>query len=168
MARHQLRIIREELGMVQGDVAEKCGVSTSTVSKWELGKLDIPEEKVALLASALSVSEDLIHELRGAPDDNPINGFVCSYGDIASWVLAIAESDEPAEVRSVLIGLPLYIDKKSWLSVFELGELSGRMNLRREFVEKHLKKALQTDFVERVNPTVEYVVRLRFPTTSKR
>lgn len=46
--------LRKELGLTQGDVAKACGVSTTTVHKWEHGVIDsMRADKIQRLADVL-------------------------------------------------------------------------------------------------------------------
>lgn len=70
--------LRVRAGLSQRRLAQLVGVPQSTLSGWERGTVRLPDEKAALLASALSVTEDEVaqaalaapawtRERRGAP-----------------------------------------------------------------------------------------------------
>lgn len=57
---HWVRERREELGLLQDDVAEGVGVDRSTLSRWEAGRYWPPLEMVNALALVLRVSPDVL------------------------------------------------------------------------------------------------------------
>lgn len=53
----RIRMLREERGMTQAELAKKCGYSTrQMMSRIESGIVDLPLSKVELFADALNVS----------------------------------------------------------------------------------------------------------------
>ncbi len=48
MTGSELREKRKELGLNQGELAEKVGVALNTVSRWELGEMAIPSKMLEL------------------------------------------------------------------------------------------------------------------------
>lgn len=55
---NRIREIRKMRGKTQERVAEDCGVSTSTIARWEAGSLRPNQENQKLLANALEVKVD--------------------------------------------------------------------------------------------------------------
>lgn len=50
-----LRARREELGLGQGALAERVGVTQQTISRWESGEIIPPPKRLARLAEALDL-----------------------------------------------------------------------------------------------------------------
>lgn len=58
-----LKNTRKALGMTQQDLADKCGLSKTTIFNYESGKFEPTKENIKILASVLNVSEnDLLLE----------------------------------------------------------------------------------------------------------
>ena len=55
-----LKTLRLKKGFTQGDLAEKLGVTTPTVSSWERGNSSPYPKYVPMLAKILRTSEDTI------------------------------------------------------------------------------------------------------------
>lgn len=55
---NRMKEIRKMRGKTQERVAEDCGVSTSTIARWEAGSLRPNQENQKLLANALEVKVD--------------------------------------------------------------------------------------------------------------
>ena len=55
-----LKIARIKKGLKQEEVGELIGVSSVTVSRWELGLNNIPSDKLILLSKVLDVSTDYL------------------------------------------------------------------------------------------------------------
>ena len=55
---NRIKEIRKMRGKTQERVAEDCGVSTSTIARWEAGSLRPNQENQKLLANALEVKVD--------------------------------------------------------------------------------------------------------------
>ena len=52
-----MRVRRLELGLTQKEVADRCGVTEATVSRWESGDIkNMRRDKIAMLARALDIS----------------------------------------------------------------------------------------------------------------
>jgi len=92
--------MRKKAGLTQGDLAELCGVTGATISRWETGKTPIPLDKVGDLADALNVSAHDIREFRGAGDDTAGN-YVNSRLDAFRWLMMIAQSELGIEARAL-------------------------------------------------------------------
>ena len=66
----KIRILREEKGMTQGELAKKLRVSKSILSSYERGVYQPRHETVVLLAQVFGVSVDFLYGLRDAA--NPL------------------------------------------------------------------------------------------------
>lgn len=52
-----MKVRRLELGLTQKEVADRCGVTEATVSRWESGDIkNMRRDKIAALARALDIS----------------------------------------------------------------------------------------------------------------
>lgn len=65
-----LKILRQKSGMSQRELAEKVGVSTSCVSKWESGHMLPQDEKLKAISSALGISKRELSPAKG-PKSTP-------------------------------------------------------------------------------------------------
>lgn len=55
-----LKIARLKKGLKQEELAEMVGVSSLTISRWELGVTNVPSNKLILLSKVLGVSADYL------------------------------------------------------------------------------------------------------------
>ena len=56
-----MRVRRLELGLTQKEVADRCGVTEATVSRWESGDIkNMRRDKIAMLARALDISPSVL------------------------------------------------------------------------------------------------------------
>lgn len=63
-----LKIRRKEMGLTLLDVANACGVSEATVSRWESGDIEnMRRSKIAAYAKVLHVSPNVILEVEAPP-----------------------------------------------------------------------------------------------------
>ena len=63
-----LKICRKELQLTLVEVADKCGVSEATVSRWESGDIEnMRRSKIAAYAKALRLSPNVILEVEAPP-----------------------------------------------------------------------------------------------------
>jgi len=60
MTFQRIRDLREDHDWKQGEVAEKIGVTQTTYSKYELGKINIPVDMLIKLADLYHVSLDYL------------------------------------------------------------------------------------------------------------
>ena len=60
MTSQRIRDLREDHDWKQGEVAEKIGVTQTTYSKYELGKINIPVDMLIKLADLYHVSLDYL------------------------------------------------------------------------------------------------------------
>lgn len=64
----RLKEARKIKGLTQKDIAERVGVSLSTVKKWEADTIDPNTDKLITLALALNVSTDYLFGRGTSPD----------------------------------------------------------------------------------------------------
>lgn len=64
----QLKEVRKARGLTQAELAERVGVSLSTVKKWELDMNEPNSDKLIALALTLNVSTDYLFGRDTAPD----------------------------------------------------------------------------------------------------
>lgn len=63
-----LKIRRKEMGLTLLDVANACGVSEATVSRWESGDIEnMRRSKIAAYAKVLRLSPNVILEVEAPP-----------------------------------------------------------------------------------------------------
>lgn len=63
-----LKIRRKEMGLTLLDVANACGVSEATVSRWESGDIEnMRRSKIAAYAKVLRLSPNVILEVKAPP-----------------------------------------------------------------------------------------------------
>ena len=55
-----LKFARLKKGLKQEELAEMVGVSSLTISRWELGVTNVPSNKLILLSKFLGVSADYL------------------------------------------------------------------------------------------------------------
>ena len=60
-ANEVIKMRRLDLGLTQKEVADRCGVTEATVSRWESGDIkNMRRDKIALLAHVLDVSPSVL------------------------------------------------------------------------------------------------------------
>lgn len=64
---NNIRQMRENKGMTQGQLAEKVGVSLDTISRYETGKRDPKATELRLMAEVLNCSVDNLLNPTQAP-----------------------------------------------------------------------------------------------------
>ena len=75
MLRHRLRIAREHIGLEQGELAERMGVSRNTISAAEKGKNEPRRVVITAWAMACGVNADWLRTGESPhPDDDPDGG----------------------------------------------------------------------------------------------
>jgi transcriptional regulator with XRE-family HTH domain len=57
MTGNDLREKRKELGLNQGELAEKVGVALNTVSRWEIGEMAIPSKMLELALKQIGADQ---------------------------------------------------------------------------------------------------------------
>ena len=67
-----IRIRREELKLSMGDLADLCGVSKATISRWESGDIEnMKRDKIKALADALRIKPSLL--INNSIEDQVVN-----------------------------------------------------------------------------------------------
>ena len=76
----KLQSLRKTKKLSQEDLAEKCGVTRQSVSKWETG-LGYPEtEKLLILCDVLHVNLDyLLRDINDTPHENKMQEHLSSF-----------------------------------------------------------------------------------------
>ena len=59
---YKLRSLRKSRGLTLDDVAQACGVSSQSVSRWETGQTNISDERFEQLATLYSCTADELKE----------------------------------------------------------------------------------------------------------
>jgi len=110
--KHVLRLLREERGFSQVQVAEALGVDSSVISGWESGDRKPPVERIFQLADLLDLDlGDLDYALElagGAPRRPPARAVAPqpSAEELAARLLGGAEPELPVEAgEAVLVKL---------------------------------------------------------------
>lgn len=68
---------RQELGLTMKEVADACGVSEATVSRWESGEIaNMRRSKISLLAKVLKISPAVLIDDEDKPDYSHIKNVV--------------------------------------------------------------------------------------------
>lgn len=71
--KNRIAELRRARGIGQLALAEAAGVSTPQVSKWETGRVDIPQSRLATIARVLGTSiDELFHKPGSAADADPV------------------------------------------------------------------------------------------------
>lgn len=92
---------RVELGLTIADIADACGVSEATVSRWENGRIaNMKRSRIADLAKALQLSPSVIVGTEDTPG-----------GTLPSNILPIPETKKVPMLGSVACGEPIYMDE---------------------------------------------------------
>lgn len=98
----RIKVRRIELNMTQEELAKKAGyTSRSSINKIELGLVDLPQSKISLIASALSVSPAYLVGWT-ITNQGVNNGII---GNNNNHNVFGAHSDMPGEIESEIISL---------------------------------------------------------------
>jgi transcriptional regulator with XRE-family HTH domain len=163
---NRLTQLRGERGLTQQELADMCGVSRGTVSRWENQHFNPSAENITKMASVLDVDPSELESLKSNEEEGP--RYVSSDDDKEAWWDIVVKDREIDDLtRVVLLRLPTeeeWVDESSdpWVITVTVDEYIERSARTREMVEKHLPKAMETPYVERIG-RVEYTARLRFP-----
>lgn len=68
----RIKLLRTQLGITQEQLAEKCNVTASCISRWETGKWAPNTENLFLLSRALNVSVDSLCGLVERPVEDAL------------------------------------------------------------------------------------------------
>jgi len=55
----ELKTIRDQLGLTQGELAEKLGVARNTITRWEMGIRHIPEPVARLVRLLAAIPQTI-------------------------------------------------------------------------------------------------------------
>jgi transcriptional regulator with XRE-family HTH domain len=92
----KLQSLRKTQKLSQEDLAEKCGVTRQSVSKWETG-LGYPEtEKLPILCDVLNVNLDyLLRDINDTPHEDKMQEHLFSFGSyIGKWLQIFLKDKE--------------------------------------------------------------------------
>jgi transcriptional regulator with XRE-family HTH domain len=92
----KLQSLRKTKKLSQEDLAEKCGVTRQSVSKWETG-LGYPEtEKLLILCDVLNVNLDyLLRDINDTPHEDKMQEHLFSFGSyIGKWLQIFVKDKE--------------------------------------------------------------------------
>ncbi len=126
---------RKKAGMTQEQLAEKMGVTSQAVSKWENG-LTCPDlDSVAELAGFLGVAvEQLFHGDAAVPTVQ-----VVETPQVGKRVLCIRTQDKTGLGGNVTVRFPVELILKA----FEMGNMEGLVGEEAQFVEQAIEMIKQ-------------------------
>jgi transcriptional regulator with XRE-family HTH domain len=165
MSGRLIRLTRKRLGIDQATIARQCGVSQSTVSRWEAGA-PVPIEHLEVLASMLNLRPEQISPeyapiTTGDGRVRPKGRVVDSYELLAAWTEAVLIEEKDRDRRLVLIAVASFIDPGSWAVPITIDDLIGRVG-NEAVARHHFDAILKSPWVEQVG-RVEYMLRLYLP-----
>lgn len=164
-----IREYRKEKGWNLERLAEEVGVHQVTVSRYELGKREVSEEKLSQIANALEVSVEDIRERakqineRSADQGALPPGFVQQKSDISDWRDEVIQDSKLNHwVQMILMALPAFLDRDHWVIAITEEHFIEETGRSEEVVDEHWEEVLESDYVERVGVN-EWTLRLTFP-----
>lgn len=161
---------RQQLGLDQDELGKRVDVHRNTISRWERGK-DVPSKHHDAIAEALSVTvQELRYAMASRPNkrggaDVKAAGVVSSERLLVEWMTHIAADPKMRDldyVFLILVGLPIFIDRGSWVVSVTIDAFVERTHTDRAQVEAHWPEMLASGYVERVG-VGEWTLRLVFP-----
>ena len=121
-----IRKKRADLGMTQEDLAERVGVSTKTISNWEIGKSNIKPENTKKLAEVLGVREidllagkdtDLDEDTKRQIDER-INSLIETMDDVQTVILTVEDRGiNTIELGFVAMGFSIVAIAMAWWAI---------------------------------------------------
>ncbi|MCP3942982.1 MAG: helix-turn-helix transcriptional regulator [Chloroflexi bacterium] len=69
----KIKHLRKERGVTQKELAERAGLNSKLISKYETGRLNPKLENITKIAEALDISTDYFFESGGVPDSERIS-----------------------------------------------------------------------------------------------
>lgn len=160
---NELALLRKRRGLSQQELADVLGVSRGTISRWENAKYSPDVSRLDDLADALDTDVQTLRKAMEVEDKEPPRHYVESEDDVSDWRdVVVVDRDIDDFTRVVLMSLPVFMDRKSWVVTVTVDEYIERTGRSREMVEEHLPKAMASQYVERIGK-VEYTARLKFP-----
>ncbi len=138
----ELRLLRKSRGLTQTQVAEAFGVTSTTISSYELGKISIPDGLAECIVELADPKDYLLHQ-RKNPTRELLHRIDKSRAEEREQWLRLAEPIEPAELRQLLLSRGLSKDRlsktlrisKTTLHFYE----QGRRKIPKELVYKILE-----------------------------
>jgi len=171
MIGRSIRKLRKQKKMRLEDVAQACGVTAVTISRYERGEREPSPEMLSNIAAAIGVTVADINQLadRLAPALNsdltspPSTGHVTTEAAMATWMnRVITEGPDDPNLKLLLFVLQNYIDKTSWVVSGTIPQIAASASLPVGMVEDLWEELLGSPFVERVG-TGEWTLRLVMP-----
>lgn len=158
---------QEDLARAMSEHLGEGQVDQSQISKWETNSRQVPDDKIEALAAALGVPVgELLTERREAEEREAQGsdriGRIVTGNQIGAWAIAAGVSDQPEDVRMVLVALASFVDPDTWVVSISQDELARSANLRLEMVRERWHEVLDSDFVERIG-TGEWTLKLVLP-----
>ena len=99
-----LKSRREELGLTLNDIADQCGVSESTVSRWESGDIEnMKRNRIMALANALKLSPAVIMGWDSRSNDRPPKELRAPLSPEIQELIEAAAGCTPEQIKTVVI-----------------------------------------------------------------
>lgn len=161
-----IRKIRKEKGLTVEQLGDMVGVSHATISRYERGARTPSGQNLQKIAQALGVSVYDLREIeRAISEETPgrpeLAGYVSKSGDIQKWNFEVLESSDIGDIaRLMLIHLPKFLDRTSWVVATTIDEFADKTGRSKELVEAHWSELASSPHVERVGRN-EWTFRLR-------
>lgn len=162
-----IRRVRKRRGVSQSELADRLDVYQATISKWERGDRDVSEDRLQDVADALGVDTEEIKgiakELYAEAGQEAEPEYVSEEKEISRWrdrVISDPSLDEWTQV--LLMGLPVFLDRKSWVAPITQEQYVRETGRSKEMVQSSWDEMLKTPYVERIGEN-EWTLRLRFP-----
>lgn len=155
-----LRQLRAERGEAQKLIADECGVTQTTVSRWEKSGV-LPDEHIDCACRALEVDSRALRQAitRG------LAGQVVRSGELLNaWREAIIVSGYAPTAARVLLGfsLPQFIDRESWFAEVQSSDVADALHLDPDEVFATWDEVTNSPFIEAIGNSGR-LFRLRFP-----
>jgi transcriptional regulator with XRE-family HTH domain len=159
------------------ELGEVVDLADTTISRYENEHREPSERVLEDLADALNTTPE---ELRNLADEisneekirkgeevvhiTAPSRYVTSKDDISDWRdRVIRDTRLSDEVQIILMGLPAFMDKVSWIIPISRETFIQETGRKRSMVEEYWPEVLDSEYIERVGDDVEWVLRLTFP-----
>lgn len=145
-----LKELRNRAGISQKDLADALGLHFTTVSKWELGKTEVPQYHYHRLSELLGVPE---HDLRlELEPEEAINA--------SAWETRVLASDEiSVETKLILMAIKGLADPSTMVVATTFEQVASRLNSDVAWVESRWPDLLESGLVRQLGP-INTVVKL--------
>ena len=166
MIGQKLREARKREGLTQEELAEQIGSQSYTISRYERGKRYPTDEVVGQLADVLELDEsELKKELAEERKTQSVEErWVNDSDEVDPWRDRVAASRIEPLAKVLLMSLPMFLDRETWVVAVTTDEVDEEVHLDREALEEEAWPAvLDSPFVERVGERVEWCFKLTFP-----